>query len=191
MAETGHSQSQDVGTAKQIVTVNKTIRYRIFHHLVATGNMKPRLRKAVHCLADPPAFGGPICHRRSGSFFFYLLRVDRVERKFHLVDRDVVGPHLDRLLDTSLPIRLGLTDHPGDQINVDLGKTHVLDPLIRTEDFRRQMGTTIFFQYRVVEIFDAQRHACYANFGECLHLVQAQGPRLAFERDLAGGVPRK
>ena len=46
----------------------------------------------------------------------------RVERQLHLVDGHAVGRHRDRLLDARAPVRVGLAEHAGDEVDVDLRK---------------------------------------------------------------------
>ena len=115
----------------------------------------------------------------------------RVVRELHLVDGDVVRLHLFDALDALGPVLVGLADHAGDQVDVDLRKSDLLQPLVGPEDFRRQVGPAVDLEDFVVEVLDAQRDAGDADLLERLHLFEAHRPRLALEGDFLGRLPRQ
>ena len=80
----------------------------------------------------------------------------RVERDFHLVDRDAVGRQVDRLADAVLPVLLGLVEHSGNQVDVDLGESDPPGGFVRLIDFSGKMGPAVALENVVVEVFDAQ-----------------------------------
>ena len=89
-----------------------------------------------------------------------------------------------------MPVLIGLADHAGDQVDVDLREPNLLNPAIRLHDLGRQMSAAILFENLVLEVFDTQRHPSDADFFECFDFLQAERARLALEGDFVGGVPR-
>ena len=86
----------------------------------------------------------------------HVLRIDRVERQLHLIDRHAVGRKLDRAANVVAPVVPRFADHAGDQIDVDVGKIGIVNPIPRFLNFGRQMGPAVFFEHRIAEILDAQ-----------------------------------
>src|SRR6188508_3759415 len=72
----------------------------------------------------------------------------RVERQLHLIDRDAVGRHLDRLLDADPPVLVGFAHHPRDQVDVDLREVERPRKRIRPTDFRRAVRPPVGLENR-------------------------------------------
>ncbi len=109
--------------------------------------------------------------------------------QFHLIDRHAVGGQFDRLGDAIFPVVPRFADHAGDQVDVDVRKAGLLDPVPGFVNFARQMGPTVFFEHAVAEILDSQTESRNAQIAQRLHLGLRERARLALEGDFFGVVP--
>ena len=189
VAERGDAGRQDVAAPKQMVAIDKVIRVEASHQFVAAGDLVAGRQQRVDRLAHPAAFDRPAGDGRRDTQLFDLASDERVVRQLHLVDRDVVGLELFHLLDAVGPIVVRLADHAGDQVDVDLRKADLLEPVVGSENLRREMGPAVVFEDLVVEILDAERDAGHADLFEHFHLFEAERSRLALEGDFLGRFP--
>ena len=118
----------------------------------------------------------------SGARLLHLLGNQRVERQFHLIDRDVVGIHLGGFFQAAVPVLVRLADHPRNQIDVDLRETRLLNPFVSLENLRREMRPAVLFEDLIVEVFHAQRHPRDADLFEGLDFLQASACRVRIRR---------
>ena len=84
------------------------------------------------------------------------------------------GDELDRALHAVPPVVPGLADHAGDQVDVDVGKAGVANPVPGFVDFGRQVRAAVFFEDRVAEVLDAQAQPRDAQLAERVHLRLAR-----------------
>ena len=152
----GDAQADQVGPGPQLVAVNKFGALGVEHRGVAAGDGVAGALEGGEGFFDPAAFRLPIGHRRDEFSLGLHLFVDgRVVGNLHLVNRHAVGPQLDRLLDVALPQRLGLLQHAGDQIDVDLGEILSAGALVGGKDLGGAVRAAVDLEHVVVEVFDA------------------------------------
>ena len=112
-----------------------------------------------------------------------------VERQLHLVDGHAVRLERQRLLDAGAPVRLGLAEHAGDEVDVDLGKVERARRAIRLRDFRRPVRAAVDLEDAIVEVLDPEAQPRHAHAPDGGELGVRQRARLALERDLFGAGP--
>ena len=61
----------------------------------------------------------------------------------------------------------------------------------RARDFRRAVRAAVQFQDAIVEVLDAEAQPRHAEAPDLIELGLVDGARLALERDLLGGGPRR
>ena len=87
----------------------------------------------------------------------------RIERHFHLVDRNAIGGQLDDFTNTLAPILFGFVEHAGDEVDVDLWKADRSGEIVRPINLLGKVGPAVALEDRVVEVFDAEAQSRYAQ----------------------------
>ncbi len=113
----------------------------------------------------------------------------RVERQLHLVDGDAVGLERQRLVDAVAPVLVGLAQHPGDEVDVDLREVERPRELVGAVHLGRAMRASVGGEDLVVEVFDAKAEPGHAEPADDAKLGLGQRARLALERDLRRVTP--
>ena len=192
LPERGHTQREQVGAGPKPVAINKARLRLILHRSVGATDDVAVLLQFGERLADPAALGFPIGDRRAEFALGLHLFVDAgVVRHLHLVNRHAVRRHPAGALDAGLPVFLGLIDHAGDEIDVDLGEAQPLGELIRAPDLRAAVSAAVHLEDVVVEILHAEAQPRDTDLAQHLEFLLAQRARLALERDLLHLVPRQ
>ena len=88
------------------------------------------------------------------------------------------------------PVLLGLAEHAGDEVDIDLREAERARLLVRGEDLRRPVRPPVQFEDLVAEVLDAQAETRHAHAADGRQLGLGQRARLALERDLFGIAPR-
>ena len=191
--ERRHAQAGQVGALPQPVAVDEFRAPGILDGGVGAADRVAGLLERGERLVHPAPLGGPGRHgliKLAGAV--QAVAADRsVERQLHLVDGDAVRIELDRPPHRVPPLLFGLAQHAGDQIDVDLREINRPREVVGPEDLGRAVCASVQLQDVVVEVLDAEtepRDAHVANRGE---LGLGERARLALERDLASGRPRR
>src|SRR5688572_23524922 len=183
------ARADEVGPAPQRVAIDEAGMALGLDQRVGAGDDVALSFELPERVIDPRTLLAPTCDLRDSARLTRILGDAGVVRDFHLIDRDAVGVHRDSSLDGVLPLVLGLAEHAGDQVDVDLREADVARPCIRLPDLRRLMSPAVDRQDLVVEVLDAQRQPRHADFLDRAQLAFLQRARLAFERDFLGRVP--
>src|SRR6185295_17713073 len=166
---------------------------RILDRRVGAADMVAGTLERLERLLHPSSLRGPV-HDRLREQLRALQKVladRRVEGELHLVDRDAVRFELQRLLDAAAPVLLGLAQHAGDEVDVDLREVERASGAIRLADFRRAMRAAVDLEDAVVEILDAEAQTRDAHSPDGGELRVGQRARLALEGDFFGRRPRR
>ena len=196
VAERGDAGAEHVGAVPQAVAVDEFALRPVLDQRVGAGHLIAGLAHLVEGVADPGPLGRPVGHAAAGERLVLaddaqLLREDRVERQFHLVDGDALRCQGQRLGDALLPVVPRFADHAGDQVDVDLVEAEVARPAVGAVDLLLQMRPAVVFENLRIEILDAQAEARDAQLAQRFQLVLLQRARLALERHFLGPVPRQ
>ena len=132
-------QTRQVGTLPQPIPVDEARTGRILHRRVGASELIAGPLEGLEGFPHPPALGYPVGGRifeQTGSL--QKISADgRVERQFHLIDRDAVRVQLERFLDHGTPVLVRLAQHSGNQVNVDLWKLELPGAFVGPERFPR------------------------------------------------------
>ena len=95
---------------------------RVLHGRVRAADVIARAFERLEGFLHPAPLGRPARHRLVEAIgaLQQVAADGRVERQLHLVDGDAVGLERQRLGDAVAPVLVGLAQHPGDQVDVDL-----------------------------------------------------------------------
>ena len=88
--------------------------------------------------------------------------------------------------DAGVPVLVGLAEHAGDEIDVDLREAERPRDRVGAVDFRRAVRPAVGLENRVVEVLDAEAEARDADLADGRELALAERARLALEGDLLG-----
>ena len=100
------------------------------------------------------------------------------------------GGQIERAPDAVRPVLVGLAEHAGDEIDVDLRKAEVARLLVDARDLRRAVGAAVQLQDAIAEILDAEAQPGDADAANRRQLGTGDRAGLALERDLFGRLPR-
>ena len=101
------------------------------------------------------------------------------------------GCERQRLLDRVVPVLLGLAEHAGDEVDVDLREVERARLLVGAKDLRRSVRPAVQLEHLVAEILDAEAQARDAEAADDRQLALGQRARLALEGHFLGRVPRR
>ena len=191
MAKRRHSQSCHVGAAPKPVAVNEARAGRILDGRIRASNLITRALEHFKRFLDPAPLGRPV---REGlvepARSFQQIAADRrVERQFHLIDRHAVGRQFQRLLYRGAPVVIGLSQHAGDQVDVDLWEVERAREFVGAENLRRAMGAPVHFEYPIVEALDPKTEARDPHPADSGELGLGQRSRFALESDFLRSLP--
>ena len=84
------------------------------------------------------------------------------------------------------PVRVGLAEHAGDQIDVDLREAERARLLVDAVDLRRAVRAAVQLENPIVEVLDAEAEPRDAELAERGELGIGERARLALEGDFRG-----
>ncbi len=190
MPERGHAQRDHVRASPEVVAIEKPIGRRVLHRRIGAGDRVARPLELLKGIPRPGPLGGPVGHGRGDRPLLLHLPVDRgVEGDFHLVDGDAIGPQPHRPAHAFAPTRLGIVEHSGDQVDVDLLEADRSGVSVGPVDLAGEMCPAVGPQNLVVEMLDPQAQPGDPQFVDCLQLLSVERARLAFKGHLLGLVP--
>ncbi len=99
-----------------------------------------------------------------------------IEGEFHLVDGDVIGGEFENFINAGGPVFIVSPIMPAMRSILTWAKPTSRIQSQAREDFGGEMGTAVFFEDLVVEIFNAKREAGDSDIAEGLSLSRLRVP---------------
>lgn len=189
VAKRSNAGPEEIGTAPDVVAIDEAISLLVANEFVAAGDLITDGETAIKGFIDPTAFSFPVGDGGLDSVLTDFFGDQGIEGEFHLVDGDVIGGEFENFINAGGPVFIGFADHAGDEVDIDLGEADFPDPVPGAEDLGREMGTTVFFEDLVVEIFNAKREAGDPDIAEGFELIEAESARFAFKGNFASVIP--
>ena len=193
VAERRDAERGQVGALPQPVAVDERRRGRVLHGRVGAADGVARAFERVECLAHPAPPRLP-----TGDAMLELaaplqqVGADRrVVRQLHLVDGHAVRGEIERPPHAVVPVVVGLAEHAGDQVDVDLREAKRARVRVGAVDLGRAVRPPVQLEDLVVEVLDAQAEPRDPDVVDRAQFRLGDRARLAFERDLLGRRPRR
>src|SRR5205823_5181927 len=89
------------------------------------------------------------------------------------------------------PVRFGLAEHAGDEVDVDLRKSEAARVAVGLIDLGRTVRAAIQLENPVVEVLDAEAEPGDPHAADRGELALRERARFALERNLLGILPRR
>ena len=185
MPERCDAGAEHVSAVPKAVAVDELTVLFVLDQGVRTGDFVTRFDHFVEGVVYPGTLGRPVGDGVRRRFILaehlQLLGEDRVERQFHLIDRDAVGRKSDGLPDTFPPVVRALADHAGYEVDVDLIESQIARPAEGAVDFLFKVGPAIELEDLWIKVLNAHAQSCHAHFAERFELVLLERAWLALE----------
>ena len=150
------TQTDHVRAGPQEVGINEASLRRILYRRVGATDGVAGVFQFGKCVAHPVALGFPGGYGSDRlSHHLHLLKDGGVVGDLHLVDGDTVRIELNGFAHAFAPVGGGLSDHAGNQVDIDLREADGAREAVRGSDFLRSMGAAVNLQDVVIEILNA------------------------------------